>query len=87
MSMSTKKAARKPTELNKANLAKVASAMKQEVAAVKKGDQSMVAAIRKIAKRLGSVRRIEIESVLTKAPFKLNLGTVRRQIQEGRAQK
>jgi hypothetical protein len=83
--MSTKKAIRKPTEMNKANLAKVASAMKQEMAVVKKGDQSMVAAIRKVAMRLGSVRRIEIEHVLTAAPFKLNVGTVRRQIQEGRA--
>lgn len=80
-----KKASRKPTELNKSHLAKVTAAMKSEMASVKKGDQSMVEAIRKVAKRLASVRRIEIEHVLTAAPFKLNLGTVRRQIQEGRA--
>ncbi len=78
------RAARKPTELNKANLAKVASAMKSEMAAVKKGDKSTVEAIRAVAKRLRSVRRIEIEKVLT-GQFKMNLGTVRRQIQEGRA--
>jgi hypothetical protein len=81
----SKKAVRKPTELDKGNLAKVASAMKSEMSSVKKGDQSTVEAIRKIAKRLASVRRIEIEAVLTKAPFNLNVGTVRRQIQEGRA--
>lgn len=81
----SKKAVRKPTELDKAHLAKVTAAMKHEMAAVKKGDKSTVEAIRAVAKRLASVRRIEIEAVLTKAPFSLNLGTVRRQIQEGRA--
>jgi hypothetical protein len=81
----SKKAVRKPTELNKDHLAKVSKAMKAEMAAVNKGDQSTVEAIRKVAKRLASVRRIEIEHVLTSAPFKMNLGTVRRQIQEGRA--
>jgi hypothetical protein len=81
----SKKAVRKPTELNKDHLAKVSKAMKSEMAAVSKGDQSKVEAIRKIAKRLASVRRIEIEAVLTKAPFNFNVGTVRRQIQEGRA--
>jgi hypothetical protein len=81
---SIKKSSRKPTELDQSNLKKIAAAMKTEMASVDKGDQSMVAAIRKIAKRLASVRRIEIEKVLTDAPFKLNLGTVRRQVQEGR---
>jgi hypothetical protein len=80
-----KKTTRKPTELDKANLGKVEKAFKAELATVKKGDQSLVQAIRNVAKRLASVRRIEIEKVLTAAPFKLNLGTVRRQIQEGRS--
>ena len=68
--------------LNKANLAKITTAMKREMA---KEDQSMCAAIRNVAKRLASVRRAEIMHVLTAAPFKFNAGTVRRQIQEGRA--
>lgn len=82
---SAKKATRKPTELNKANLAKVTAKMKQLAAKVKKDEMSTVEAIRTLAKSLASVRRIEIEAVLTKAPFNFNLGTVRRQIQEGRA--
>lgn len=80
-----KKSVRKPTELNKANLAKVTAKFKSFAAKVKSGDMSTVEAIRATAKSLSSVRRIEIEAVLTKAPFSLNLGTVRRQIQEGRA--
>ena len=80
-----KKPTRKPTELDKANLTKVEKAFKSEMATVKKGEQSLVQAIRNVAKRLPSVRRIEIEKVLTSGPFKLNLGTVRRQIQEGRS--
>ena len=82
--MKKAKAGRKPTELNKANLAKVASAMKGEMAKVKKGDQSKCEAVRKVAKRLGSVRRIELESVLTKQ-FGMKLPTVRTQIQIARA--
>jgi hypothetical protein len=80
------KKARKPTELNPAHLASI-SAMKTEMAAVKKGDQRMVQAIRHVAKRYPSARRIEIETVLTATPFKLNLGTVRRQVQVGRTSK
>lgn len=79
------RAARKPTELNKANLAKVSAKMKALATKVKKDEMSTVEAIRVLAKSLASVRRIEIEAVLTKAPFNFNLGTVRRQIQEGRA--
>lgn len=60
---------------------KVLSAAKAEL---KKEDQSKVEVIRKIAKRFASVRRGEIEATFVKG-LKFNLGTVRRQIQEGRA--
>lgn len=79
------RAARKPTVLDKGNLAKVTAKMKVLAAKVKKDEMSTVEAIRVLSKSLASVRRIEIEAVLTKAPFNMNLGTVRRQIQEGRA--
>lgn len=61
--------------------AKVLAAAKSEL---KKDDQSKVEVIRKIAKRFGSVRRGEIEATFVKG-LRFNLGTVRRQIQEGRA--
>lgn len=78
------RAARKPTELNAANVAKVKSAMTAEMKKVKAKDISKCEAIRNVAKRLGSVRRIEVEAALVKG-FGLNLGTVRTQIQAARA--
>lgn len=75
-----KKSTRKPTELNKANVAKVESALKAEM---KKEDQSKCEAIRKVAKKFGSVRRIEIEAAAKN--LRLNVATVRTQIQAARA--
>lgn len=81
----TVRAARKPTELNAANVAKVQSAYADLKSKVAKGDMSQCEAIRKVAARYTSVRRIEIEAALVKG-HKLNVGTVRTQIQRGRAE-
>lgn len=51
---------------------------------IAKGDQSKCEVVRTLAKRFGSVRRGEIEATFVKG-LRMNLGTVRRQIQEGRA--
>lgn len=51
--------------------------------ALKDESLSNCEAIRQVAKRLGSVRRIVLEQAFVKAGMKV--GTVRRQIQEGRA--
>lgn len=76
-----KKSTRKPTELNQANVSKVTSALKAEL---KKDGVSKCEALRKVAKRFGSVRRIEIEAAAVKG-CKMNLATVRTQVQIARA--
>lgn len=75
----TKKVGRKPENVAvRDDILKVA---KKELA---NKEQSKCEAIRKVAKRFGSARRIELEAVFVRG-CKMNLGTVRRQIQEGRA--
>ena len=58
--------------------------LKTAKAELAKDGQSKCEAVRKIAKRYGSARRIELEKVFVTG-CRMNLGTVRRQIQEGRA--
>lgn len=81
---------KKASKKSKKVVAKVASfAVNAKVLAaakalLKKGEQSKCEVVRSMAKRFGSVRRGEIEATFVKG-LRMNLGTVRRQIQEGRA--
>lgn len=63
---------------------KILAYAKGEFEKAKKGEQSKCEAIRKTARKFGKARRIVLEVVFVKG-LKQNLGTVRRQIQEGRA--
>ena len=81
--MSTKAKAKQP-KTYQPNPA-VISAMKAELAKVKKGDVSKCEAIRTVAKRLHSIPWGVITQTLSRE-FRLNLGTVKRQVQEGRSQ-
>ena len=62
----------------------VVAAMKGEMAKVKKGDSSKCEAIRNVARRLRGVPWGAITQTLSRE-FRLNLGTVRRQVHEGRS--
>ena len=59
--------------------------LKAAKAELSKGGQSKCEGIRRIAARYPSARRIELEAVFVKG-LKMNLGTVRRQIQLGRSE-
>lgn len=82
--MSKKKATTRKSLANPSNVAKAVKAYKALGGKIKSGDLSKCEAVRKVAKQLGSVRRVEIEQAMVKS-FGMNLGTVRRQIQEARA--
>jgi len=60
----------------------VAAAAKKEMA---REDISQCEAIRKVAKQFKTTERKVLVKLFTEAPFKINKGTVARQIQEGRA--
>lgn len=80
----SKKTAVRKNAANPANIDKVVKAMRALQPKVKAKELSKCEAVRKIAKQLGTVRRIEIEVALVKH-FAMNKGTVARQIQDARA--
>lgn len=67
-----------------ASFAPNAKVLAHAKALLKKDEMSKCEVVRATAKRFASVRRGEVEATFVKG-LKMNLGTVRRQIQEARA--